>query len=111
MRGYPSGSKKSGPNAREIGKETRFRAHHYRMSQGVLKLEPTAGIEPATRALRKRCSTTELRWRQGVERTQKHRRIKPFCNHSIYIRTGNLMQAKAEICKEMNRFVQILCKS
>jgi hypothetical protein len=45
---------------------------------------------------------------QSFERTQKHCHIKPFWNPPNHIRTGNLMQAKAEICKEMNHLVQIL---
>jgi hypothetical protein len=32
-----------------------------------LELEPAAGIEPATFALRKHCSTAELRWRQRLK--------------------------------------------
>ena len=30
-------------------------------------MEPVAGLEPATHALRKRCSTTELNWRFALD--------------------------------------------
>jgi hypothetical protein len=33
-----------------------------------LRMEPMAGIEPATDGLRNRCSTTELHWLESVEK-------------------------------------------
>jgi hypothetical protein len=32
------------------------------------KMEPMAGIEPATDGLRNRCSTTELHWLDGLKK-------------------------------------------
>jgi hypothetical protein len=36
-----------------------------------LKMEPMAGIEPATDGLRNRCSTTELHWLNGLKQASR----------------------------------------
>src|SRR5689334_7315964 len=42
-----------------------------------IKMEPIAGIEPATDGLRNRCSTTELHWRPAGEKSiSRNKKVK-----------------------------------
>ena len=47
---------------------------------GGFRLEPVVGIEPTTDGLRNRCSTTELHWREGLEKPVKLNVFKLFNN-------------------------------
>src|ERR1041385_4164404 len=40
---------------------------HNSLQQSLLRVEPMAGIEPATDGLRNRCSTAELHWRPEAQ--------------------------------------------